>query len=160
MTPIEMFNKIMSSKAEWPEGPWQQEEDCVEWRDEATGLPCLILRGPSGALCGYVGVGASHILHGVNYDADKAAMASLYVHGGVTYTNRCSGAICHVPRAGESDNVWWIGFDCAHCDDLSPKPRYPGDKSLEEFAAFGCVYRDMFYVKQEVTDLAGQLGAM
>src|SRR5690606_18441494 len=30
-------------------------------------------------------------------------------------------SVCHVADAGEPDHVWWFGFDCAHCDDLSPK---------------------------------------
>jgi hypothetical protein len=41
------------------------------------------------------------------------------VHGGLTYADRCQGAICHVPQPGESDDVWWLGFDCNHSGDLS-----------------------------------------
>jgi hypothetical protein len=34
------------------------------------------------------------------------------VHGGITF----SGADVPCETPGE-DNAWWIGFDCAHCDD-------------------------------------------
>lgn len=36
------------------DGEWKDEPDKIQWQDEATGFPCLIVRGPSGALCGYV----------------------------------------------------------------------------------------------------------
>ncbi len=34
-------------KTGWGEGPWQSEPDKRQWQDEATGLPCLIVRGPA-----------------------------------------------------------------------------------------------------------------
>lgn len=43
-------------KSDWPTGEWHQEPDKAQWIDQATGLDCLIVRGPFGALCGYVGV--------------------------------------------------------------------------------------------------------
>lgn len=46
-------------KSKWGDGPWQDEPDKKQWRDPETGLPCLIVRGPGGALCGYVGVPAN-----------------------------------------------------------------------------------------------------
>ena len=39
---------------------WLNEPDKANWIDEATGLDCMIHRGQSGALCGYVGVPESH----------------------------------------------------------------------------------------------------
>lgn len=53
-------------KSTWGPGPWQEEPDKIQYVDEATGLPCLIVRnGPTiGALCGYVGVLPGHPLHG------------------------------------------------------------------------------------------------
>jgi hypothetical protein len=37
---------------------WDNEPDRVEF--ESLGLPCLIVRNPFGALCGYVGVPEGH----------------------------------------------------------------------------------------------------
>lgn len=54
-------------KTGWGDGPWQSEPDKLQWQDEATGLPCLIVRGPVGALCGYVGVPTEHPAHGLSY---------------------------------------------------------------------------------------------
>lgn len=54
-------------KSAWRPGPWQQEPDKVQWKDEETTLPCLIVRNHSGAWCGYVGVAEGHPLHGTEY---------------------------------------------------------------------------------------------
>lgn len=52
-------------KTGWGPGPWNDEPDKRQWQDEATGLPCLIVRGPVGALCGYVGVPPDHPAYGL-----------------------------------------------------------------------------------------------
>ena len=44
----------------WGDGAWVDEPDKAQWRDEATGLPCLLVRNQAGALCGYVGVYPQH----------------------------------------------------------------------------------------------------
>jgi hypothetical protein len=31
-------------KSYWGEGPWQHEPDKMQWTDDDTGLPCLIVR--------------------------------------------------------------------------------------------------------------------
>lgn len=54
-------------KTAWGAGPWLFEPDLVFWRDKLTRLPCLIRRGPVGALCGYVGVGRRHPMYGLKY---------------------------------------------------------------------------------------------
>lgn len=47
-------------KSEWPRGQWDDEPDKMQWLDEATGRPCLIVRNSFGGLCGYMGVDKSH----------------------------------------------------------------------------------------------------
>lgn len=141
-------------KSRWGKGPWDQEPDRLEWRDEATGLPCLIVRNDMGALCGYAGVPKGHPWHGLNY---TEVDGDIEVHGGLTYANRCQGHICHVPAPGEPDDVWWFGFDCSHAFDLTP--------GLSAFLGRGFsfsreeTYRDVPYVREQVTRLAGQLAA-
>ena len=49
-------------KTNWPKGPWLDELDRLEWRDDLTGLSCLALRQFHGSLCGYVGVYEDHKL--------------------------------------------------------------------------------------------------
>src|SRR4051812_13771303 len=58
-------------KTGWGDGPWQSEPDKRQWHDEATGLACLIVRGPMGALCGYVGLPPGHPWHGKEYHESR-----------------------------------------------------------------------------------------
>jgi hypothetical protein len=60
-------------KSKWGPGAWQDEPDKMQWPDEATGLPCLIVRNRLGALCGYVGVPETHAAYGLNYDGTPSA---------------------------------------------------------------------------------------
>lgn len=220
------------SKEGWSEGPWHDEPDKVQWQDEATRLPCLIVRGPGGNWCGYVGVTKGHPFFEVEYNdcplgekcpervpadqggtqwCDHRAESALDAHGGITFSGKCAGhdadewnkwrmymesrrdearkfplgdaardhkqwaaelfdfdawrarmqavRICHLPEAGETDDVWWFGFDCAHHMD-----RVPGYEALslargqEPFIlSKDAVYRDLDYVKNEVRELARQL---
>jgi hypothetical protein len=221
-------------KSSWARGPWDSEPDKRQWRDDETGLPCLIVRNHSGAWCGYVGIGEGHPFYGKSYgdripvpDRDAVAISektspiALFcealreddgcvsldmvcdVHGGITFADHCHEAgraefdcwremmlgckgeidrfprgdsaerwremghllddfdgwrthceqtsICHRVEAGENDKVWWLGFDCCHCGDASP--RYIG-----ELRGLGSgVYRDVNYVTTEVGNLARQL---
>lgn len=145
-------------RAKWGPGPWDTEPDHEQWYDEATGLPCMIHRGPVGALCGYVGVYPDHSWHGTDYAGctktppcedtrcQHSPDASVRVHGGITYAAECSGELCHVPREGEPE-VWWFGFDCSHAGDYAP--------SLSRFT--GDTYRTLDYVKEQCAALAAQL---
>lgn len=147
-------------KSEWGPGPWQDEPDRLEWRHK--GVPCLVRRSPStGAWCGYAAVEPGHPWHG------QPELDNVDVHGGLTFASRCHGDICHVPEPGESDDVWWLGFDCGHAGDDSPGLRAAirkidgqlppnlrgGDRLLFE----GDVYRDLAYVKGECESLADQV---
>lgn len=171
-----------TDKSAWGDGPWQQEPDKVQWVDEATGLDCLIVRGPAGALCGYVGVPESHPWFGVEYGSctvsesgqcgdengdggwcDHRPESLIQVHGGLTFSDLCQEdaieghGICHIAEPGRPEKVWWFGFDCAHCYDLTPKPspvpfwrdRREADRS----------YRTREYVAQQCASLAVQLAA-
>lgn len=195
-------------KSEWGEGPWQHEPDKMEWRDKETGLPCLIVRGPVGALCGYVGVPPTHPAYGLSYDGipddqfraiqkqfmkrlpyfnklmaggadfDQAALkmsegaferpepsdvgskvAGIEVHGGLTYSAKCSGKICHVPEPGEPDDIWWFGFDCSHYGDKSPMMYAMASKGYQRTFRDE-VYREIPYVQAECATLAKQLAAI
>lgn len=161
-------------KSSWPSGPWNEEPDKLQFMT-AAGLPGLIVRGPIGALCGYIGVAEPHPLFGVDYNGcpkycggdryalegemqcnDESPESLFTVHGGLTFSDFCQPGeerrgICHVPdvSAGEPERVWWFGFDCAHCGDVTPKH----DFNFDVFA----VYRDLAYVRREVESLAAQL---
>ena len=150
-------------KSKWITDPIDEflsEPDKVQYMDEETGMPCLIVRGPSGALCGYVGVPESHPLFGKDYDElynyENEKGVSIDVHGGLTFADKCHPregglGICHAPDKGESDNVWWFGFDCAHCGDL-----VPAYDSIHR----GGIYRTIAYVENQIKYLARQLNAV
>jgi hypothetical protein len=149
---IETKEWTFKNKADWDEGPWLTEPDKMQWSDEATGYPCLIVRGPAGALCGYVGVTKGHPKYAKHYHE----AGDLDVHGGLTYSNFCQEAdaehgICHV--TDDEDKVWWFGFDCRHGSDFAPNYGWSNPYP-------GTVYRTVEYVKAEVTSLAKQLKEM
>lgn len=154
-------------KSDWGDGPWQNEPDKIQFVDRATGLPCLIVRNHSGALCGYVGVPQGHKAWRLHYDDD--AFRRISVHGGLTFADHCHDSgdetrgICHVPAAGDADNVWWLGFDCSHVDDVMPAHRkifeqinLPGYDKVHKNDR----YRTVNYVKRHIAKLALQLNDM
>lgn len=145
---------IEHDKSNWGSGPWQQEEDRMEWRHN--GLPCLMVRNSLGAWCGYVGVTKKHPFFQI--DHDKAH--DIRIHGGLTYSAKCHGHICHIPKKGEDGDVWWLGFDCGHAQDLSPGHEAQMRKIMRGrhlMKGFHNVYRDVAYVKHQVNSLADQL---
>lgn len=154
-------------KSAWGDGPWQTEPDRVEWAH--AGLPCLALRNHHGNWCGYAAVPPGHPRHGTGYDD-----VEVDVHGGLTYAGPCEGLICHVPKPGEPDDVYWFGFDCCHAGDFSPgmdtqirgygirqdRPRYDHAKALAAHDWTVDTYRTLDYVQAETNRLAEQLAAM
>jgi hypothetical protein len=169
-----------ADRSNWAAGEWDGEPDKVQWVDEATGLVCLAKRSPHlGHWCGYVGLLPTHPWHGKDYGdsvgqcGDSCSSAGeehsyhyectvgalLEVHGGVTYADGCQDGpieqtVCHLPAPGSPDHLWWIGFDCAHCDDLSP-----GRLMLAPSLYDHGTYRSLDYVRSECTSLAAQLAA-
>lgn len=146
-------------KSTWGEGEWQNEPDKKQWLDPATNLPCLIVRSPhSGALCGYVGVSKSHPYYKKDYDD-----CDVDVHGGLTFANTCSpnpNGICHKIEEGEDDEVWWLGFDSAHCYDKTPASDACVKKFEWHYEDPDSVYRNFGYITREVQKLALQLKAI
>lgn len=147
----------------WGPGPWDGEPDKVQWIDPVTGLDCLIVRTAMGHLCGYVGVSEGHDFFGVGYSncpqkphcddswCSHSPGAKTDVHGGLTYSDRCAGNVCHVPEPGRPDNIWWLGFDCAHSGDLSP--------AMNKYHDTYGSYKELSFVKAECAKLASQLAA-
>jgi hypothetical protein len=157
-----------TDKSEWGPGEWQDEPDKVQWVDEATGLDCLIVRGPGGALCGYVGITEGHPWFGIDYSGCTlpepcgepycSHYPDVDVHGGLTFADFChegpdpSRGICHVPFEGRPERVWWFGFDCAHSGDVTPK-------WSREWGEWGASYKTERYVRGWCANLASQLAA-
>jgi len=142
-----MASQTLIDKSSWGDGPWQHEPDRVEWK--AHGFHCLITRNDFMVhLCGYVAVPPGHPWHGKQPNADA--------HGGVNYAESCAGKVCHVPAPGESDDVWWVGFDCGHGGDISPGTAWALKSHGMDYFSRGWSYRDLPYVTAEVEGLALQ----
>jgi hypothetical protein len=139
-------------KSSWGPGPWQKEPDRVDFIH--AGFACFAKRGPLGQWCGYVGVPREHPCYANGYDG-----LDVDVHGGLTYANKCDGPICHVPEPGMPDDVWWLGFDCAHSGDL-----VPGMNAHRRVTGFPTsdyeTYKDLAYVSAQIRSLAQQLAAL
>ena len=108
-------------------------------------------------MCGYVGVDETHPLFDVYYDDAP----NFKVHGGLTYSDFCmeghgnveEEGICHLPAEGETDRVWWFGFDCNHSGDHPPL--YADDH--EYIRNTQSSYKNIDYVKSNCSQLAQQL---
>lgn len=135
-----------------PPGPWHSEPDHEDFRS-SEGLPCILHRSSLGAWCGYVGVSPGHPWHGRDYSAIDSPYPE--VHGGLTYSERCRGPLCHVPKPSESDDVWWLGFDCNHSGDLS---LWDVAEGRQAGRAYGWTesYRPIGYARAETLSLAAQ----
>lgn len=133
----------------------EDDEQMANFRAEmrkANGNPDKILKGVSK-------VARPETIPGIG-----EALLAVRVHGGLTY----SGAL----RA--SSNLWHFGFDCSHAFDLSPMmeatlKRIHIDQGTTSAAylrkvhvapKYRDVYRDINYVRGEVTSLAQQLKVM
>ena len=129
-----------TDKSQWGPGPWQTEPDFLEWEDAETGLPCQIRRNTSGALCGYVGVSSSYSTYQQSYEE----LCHVGCHGGLTFSGWIDGA-----------DYWWFGFDCANSCDYCPADAQW--KRVTLLSGSRESYKDVEYVKEQVTGLAKQL---
>ncbi len=101
------------------------------------GLPCV--------LCGYVGVPRGHPDYGASMEILEDELA---VHGGVTWADGVhDGDGWQWAWAGD---VWWIGFDCGHYDDIEFDVGSRTSIRSNKDAAF---------VRAEIRALAAQLKA-
>ena len=135
-----------------PDGPWHSESDHEDFRSPG-GLPCILHRSSLGAWCGYVGVPPGHPWHGKDYGDLTDPFPE--VHGGLTYSDRCQGPICHIPQPGESDDVWWLGFDCNHSGDLSLYDIADG-RTEGQWFGMRVSYKTAAYAREQTVSLAAQ----
>lgn len=186
---MKIYTEDEIDKSGWGDGPWQDEPDKKAWVDE-TGLHCLVVRGPFGGLCGYVGVPPSHSLHGKRYDdtVQRTAQTDEMLNrpvGTMSPINLlCAGVDgdgnislsllfdCHggltyagkgggvIAADGAPESVWWFGFDHTHSGDYSPKNYGSLGPDFAEGTETGGVYRDMAYAQGQVTGLAKQIFGM
>lgn len=158
------------------------------------GYRCAVIFGDMGFRCGYVGVEADNPLYGKDYsdyldinkseldgepigkrgiipilgaafDDDERVKLDMYfdVHGGLTYAGD------RVDYPVESNNLWWLGFDCGHYNDGNDwdlVEKYWGDNpqmqyrlKIERDLGFGWdnEIRTKEYVENECKSLVDQI---
>ena len=128
-------------KSSWGPGPWQDEVDYMDWKDEKTGFLCYARRNPQfGHWCGYVGVSHLHPAYGTP-------------EFGRSPSSHFEVKIAFEFERGNHEVVWLFGFDCAQRLHLAPG-----------LAAQGMLHRSVFepYItadelKEECRSLASYL---
>ena len=162
---------------------------------EYKGYRCVVIFSKGGHRCGYVGITNKHPLYG-KYHSDQCLELNMKniendeigkrgiipilcmdyeniengvrpdcyfdVHGGITYSDDSD------TYPVKSDNLWWLGFDCAHCDDgkdldlalkygLIDNKYYESMKEIEnKYPTYGTI-RSLSYCEQECKNLVDQL---
>lgn len=134
--------------------PWKNEPDHLEFKYRK--YPCIIQRAYlTGALCGYAGISPSHPFHKKKYHEIEN---EIDVHGALTYAEECQGNICHKQAENDDDHIWWLGFDCGHGGDISPKidDQFDSPGILKERLKYAS-YKTVAYVKAEIKKMVDQL---
>ncbi len=120
----------------------QNEGDSKKWVYE--GYTCLIKRSKyMGHLCGYIGLPPTHKLYKKHYDD-----IDVMVHGGLTFADFWED---------ERDNLWYVGFDCAHYGDFQPGLAKLSPGYLRYGLDQGTTYKNMDFVTKECESLVDQL---
>jgi len=134
-------------------GPWVQETDFEVF--DHKGITCCIRRNPvMFNLNGYCKLPDRHKYIDISYFD-----IPYEVHGGLTF-----GEWMDEKKKDE----FWIGFDCCHSMDYSPKDYYHKKMMSEELRnmmlpkfempdEFKPVYRDIEYVRNQCRELAEQI---
>jgi len=134
-------------------GAWDAEPNRMEW--EHQGLQCLLVRHEHSLhWCGYVGIPPSHPLFGKTYGEVGNLLDA---HGEVNFSNECAGVVCHIPKEGDVDDLWWFGFDCGHTWDLSPTWLDSSVSDSLRRLLKDKTYRDTAFARAHVSSLAEQL---
>jgi len=110
------------TREEMNDGPWKSEPDRYEFK--AYSYDCLLSRNRFLFVwCGYVAVPKGHPAYEKQRDDIEVS-----IHGGLTYGGKCHDLICH----GGKDDVYWVGFDCGHYEDIIPSM----DKYMDNMPSF------------------------
>lgn len=128
---------------ELPGGPWHAEPDRVELKHGE--LPCLLLRGPGGAWCGYVGLPADHPWIGIDLFAREGPWNR---PDALEVTYQSIRPPSHDPPPKTVASAQWIGFSCAHQGGLAL------DRLTLEASSPEDVYRELAFAERAVRRLA------
>lgn len=142
-----------------PNDPWLQEENRYQFYYR--GYPCLILRNHMGAFCGYVGITEKNRFYGIPMEK-----LSFSVHGGITFAGYGDDAsygghhFCRPSKDKDGNQLYWIGFDCAHKYDYCPAVAHQLKEAGVEPSLYlpkDKTYRTVNYVIGELQFLVDQI---
>jgi len=152
-----------------PIAAWEREPTDLRFTDDATGLPCAMIRHREmRTWCGYIGVLHTHPWHRLAYQTPVKAPSplinrpvSIHELGAINVfcaaasakpeqgiwpidvLVRCHGGITFSDVAyweNEDRASWWFGFDCSHGGDYIPA-------LAANYGLANGVYRDAEYVQ-------------
>lgn len=110
----------------------------IEEEFEYKGLKCIVLVNHNTIRCGYVAVDKSSPLYGKDYDELNNKVD---VHGGVTYSDHLE----YVTSRAEDMELWGIGFDCGHYNDLF---------AVEDALKYGIVEEKTYKAFKHLNDIS------
>lgn len=103
-------------KTGWPPGPWVDEPDGRLWQDQASGLPCAVLRHPHGFLAGVVGLKPQHRWYPAARTAHRVEPSP------IDYEVISLGVRPIFGGAPVPPGHRWIGFGCEPPRGFAPAP--------------------------------------
>ncbi len=120
-------------RSSWPDGPWAEEPDGVEWID-AAGLLCTAVRDARGFWWGFVCVDRDHPLFGKSSTSCVAtpsckdrycdsSLSSRSARVGSLYETRAGlpkAAVQCPDPTHDHVRLWHLGFQCSGSDEIRP----------------------------------------
>jgi hypothetical protein len=149
---------MVIDKSTWADGPWKDEPDEVRFRHY--GYECYLIRHPAmGAWWCQVAIPPSDPLFAeIPRDRRPGIPAALSL---ALYVAVAHGGLVALPGVVTEDGeeVWVVGFDCAHCFDLCPGPAALPKSPIGQLLGFPRLetYRTLEYARQQTEKLAEQL---
>jgi len=118
------------------EKPWLNEPDIENFVYQ--GYECLLKRNMLGCWLGYVHIPASSVW------AQQQNFMLLDVHGGITYANLLP----------DQEDIFVLGFDCAHLGDIMP---YAAEQGFFDPHASTSTYKTIDYARDALKHMVDQI---
>ena len=138
--------------SEWGEGEWLNEPDMFAIVDfKHKNYNCILTRNITGSWCGYVEIPID------SKYATKIEQDKLNIHGGLTWSSKRLPLT--IQLSSDHSNSYWLGFDCSHFCDHSPRR----DRMLRNFLILWPdhlserTYKTLEFAKNELMQLIEQI---
>jgi len=141
--------------SDWGKGEWLNEPDMhaiIEFKYK--NHTCILTRNFAGSWCGYVEIPIDS-KYATEIEQDK-----LNIHGGLTWNSKRLPLT--IQLSSDHSNSYWLGFDCSHFGDYSPRL----DKTFGSYLtrmlfpngdSFTETYKTLEFAKNELIQLIEQI---